>query len=294
MTRAPTLAATQARYAGIRRVLWLVLILNLVVAAAKFFYGLVSHSVAMQADGIASTFDGVSNVVGLIGMWLAARPVDENHPYGHGKFETFVIAIMLVVAGYTVGSGAVRALLGHGEPTRVRVGSFVVMVGTLAVNLFITTWEARSGRRLGSEVLVADSRHTLSDVFVSSGVIVSLIMVGLGWQKADGIMALLVTAVILYTALGVIRGVGRTLGDEARLPAAEVAAAARAVPGVVGCHTVRTRGLEKSVYLDLHVLVAPGAPVEESHAIAHRVEDALRDRYADIVDVVVHVEPAPD
>jgi cation diffusion facilitator family transporter len=296
MTGALTLADTQARYAGIRRVLWLVLLLNLMVAAAKFFFGLASHSVAMQADGIASMFDGVSNVVGLVGMWIAARPADENHPYGHGKFETFtaaVIALMLVVAAYTVGRGALHELLGGGRRTTVEAASFVVMVGTLSVNLFVTIWESRSGRRLGSEVLVADARHTLSDVAVSLCVIVSLVLVGLGWQQADAIVALLVTVVILRTALGVIRGVARTLGDEARLPAAEVAAAARAVPGVVDCHSVRTRGLETQVYVDLHVLVARGTPVEESHAIGDRVEGALRERYGQIVDAVIHVEPAP-
>lgn len=295
MTRTPTLAATRARYAGIRRVLWLVLLLNLTVAAAKFSYGLATNSVAMQADGIHSLFDGISNVVGLVGMRLAARPADENHPYGHGKFETFtaaVIAVMLVIAAYTVGRSALRELLGSGEPTLVQTGSFLVMVGTLAVNLFVTIWESRAGRRLGSEVLVADARHTLSDVAVSSGVIVSLILVGLGWQQADAIVALLVTLVIIRTALEVIRGVARTLGDEARLPAAELAAVVRAMPGVVDCHSVRTRGLEQQVYLDLHVLIAPGTPIEESHAVAHRVEGELRDRYPQIVDVVVHVEPA--
>jgi cation diffusion facilitator family transporter len=295
MTRTPTLAATQARYAGIRQVLWLVLLLNLTVAAAKFSYGLATNSVAMQADGIHSLFDGISNVVGLVGMWIAARPADENHPYGHGKFETFtaaVIAIMLVIAAYTVGKGALNELLGSGEPTTVQTGSFLVMIGTLAVNLFVTTWESRAGRRLGSEVLVADARHTLSDVAVSSGVIVSLVLVGLGWQQADAIVALLVTLVIIRTALGVIRGVARTLGDEARLPAVELAAVVRAMPGVVDCHSVRTRGLEQQVYLDLHVLIAPGTPIEEGHAIAHRVESELRERYAQIVDVIVHVEPA--
>jgi cation diffusion facilitator family transporter len=142
-------------------------------------------------------------------------------------------------------------------------------------------------------VLVADARHTLSDVVVSSGVIVSLVLVKLGWRQADGIVALLVAVVIFRTAFGVIRGVARTLGDEARLPAPEVEAVATAVPGVLACHTLRTRGLETQVYVDLHILVAAEQTVEGGHAIAHRVEEALRERYAEVVDVVVHIEPAP-
>jgi cation diffusion facilitator family transporter len=278
----------------IRRVLWAVLALNIAVAVAKLLYGLFSHSVAMQADGIHSFFDGASNIVGLIGMWFASRPADKSHPYGHGKFETFTaaaIAVMLGVAGYTVARGAIDSLQGQGE-ARVGVGSFVVMVGTLAVNLGVTTWEAREGRRLGSEVLKADARHTLSDVLVSSGVIVSLILVKVGFEKADGVLALLVAVAIAYTAFSILRGVGRTLSDAARLPVDEVAAVVQSVEGVVECHEIRTRGPETRVSVDLHLLVAPDTTVIWGHGVAHHVETALRARFPQITDVVVHVEPA--
>jgi cation diffusion facilitator family transporter len=295
MVSPANVSTSSDRYRSVRNVLWIVLALNVAVALAKLLYGVLSRSAAMQADGIHSFFDGSSNVVGLIGMWYAARPADEGHPYGHGKFETFTaaaIAAMLVVAGYTVGRSAIAHLVGQGEPTEVNVGSFAVMIGTLAVNLFVTTSEARAGRRLGSEVLVADSRHTLSDVAVSLGVILSLVLVALGWEQADGVVALLVALVIFHTAFSVIRGVGRTLSDAARLPAADIGDAARRVAGVIDCHSVRTRGLESQVYVDLHIVVKPGTTVEKGHEIGHRVEEALRERFAQIVDVVVHVEPA--
>lgn len=283
------------RNRSIRTVLWAVLFLNVAVALAKLLYGIASHSAAMEADGFHSLFDGASNVIGLVGMWYAGRPADKDHPYGHDKFETFaaaVIGILLVVAGYTVGKGALDSLLGKGLPTEVTTISFVIMLGTLAVNLFVTTWERRAGRRLGSEVLVADASHTLSDVMVSVGVIVSLVLVRLGFEMADGVVALLVAAAILRTAWGIFGGVLHTLGDAARLPADEVAAAARAVPGVVACHAVRTRGAESHVYVDLHVQVDPDTTVQRGHAIAHEVEGALRQAFGQITDVVVHLEPA--
>lgn len=274
--------------------LWVVLGLNVAVALAKLSYGLFSRSVAMQADGIHSLFDGASNVVGLIGMWFAARPADKSHPYGHAKFETFTaaaIALMLGLACYTVARGAIASLMGN-STAEVNAASFAIMIGTLGVNLTVTTWEARAGRRLGSEVLVADARHTLSDVLVSSGVILSLILVRLGFQKADGVVALLVAVAIAYTAFTIMRGVGRTLGDAARLPETEVAAVASGVEGVVGCHSVRTRGSDTRVFVDLHLLLAPDTSVERGHEIAHAVETELRARYSQIVDVVAHVEPA--
>lgn len=287
--------ATERRQREIRRVLWAVLALNITVALAKLLYGLSSGSVAMQADGIHSLFDGTSNVVGLVGLRFASRPSDRGHPYGHFKFETFAaaaIALMLAIAGYTVGRGAIESLQGQGG-ARVTAASFAIMVGTLAMNLGVTTWESRAGRRLVSEVLVADARHTLSDVLVSSGVIVSLILVKLGVGKADGVLALLVAGAIGYTAFTILRGVGLTLGDAARLPEAEVVAVARGVPGVADCHSVRTRGSESLVFVDLHIEVDPSTSIERGHEIAHAVEAGLRIRFSAVADVVVHVEPAP-
>lgn len=289
------MTADTDRYRRIRNVLALVLVLNVGVALAKLTYGFISHSAAMQADGFHSLFDGASNVIGLVGMWHASRPADPGHPYGHAKFETFaaaLIGIMLVVAGYGVGRAALGSLLGHGAPTSVTSLSFVVMVGTLMVNIFVTTWERRVGKRLGSDVLIADAGHTLSDVMVSLGVIVSLVLVGLGWQQADGAVALVVAVVILRTAWGIMRGVIHTLGDAARLPADEIEGAVRAVPGVADCHAVRTRGSKAYIYMDLHVQVPPDTTVARGHAIAHEVEQALRSRYGQVTDVVVHVEPA--
>jgi cation diffusion facilitator family transporter len=289
------MTSARDRYRSIRNVLLVVLALNLAVAVAKLVYGTMSHSVAMEADGFHSLFDGASNVIGLVGIWFASRPADDEHPYGHAKFETFaaaLIGIILVYAGYTVGQGAIDSLFGRGLPTEVTTISFAVMLGTLAVNVLVTTWERRAGRRLGSEVLIADAGHTLSDVMVSIGVIVSLVIVRLGWEQADGIVALLVAVLIFRTAWRILRGVLHTLGDAARLPTDEVATAARLVPGVVSCHKVRTRGSERYVSVDLHVEVAPGTTVERGHEIAHEVEASLRRTYCQITDVVVHLEPA--
>ena len=137
----------EKRTSTVRRVLLAVLLLNLAVALAKFVYGTISYSTAMQADGIHSIFDSAGNVVGLIGISLATRPADKEHPYGHFKLETFaslMIGLMLIFAAYQVGSSAVTSLIEGSYHTEVTAISFVVMVGTLAVNLFVTTYERRS------------------------------------------------------------------------------------------------------------------------------------------------------
>jgi len=285
-------ASTHGRQ--VERVLWIVLLLNMLVAAAKFFYGLASGSASMQADGIHSVFDSLGNVIGLIGISLAARPADAGHPYGHSKFETYgslAIGVLLLVAAFEVGSSAVGKLVSQSYTAQVTPVSFVVMAGTLAVNLGVTLYERRAGKRLHSEILAADAAHTLSDAFVSIGVIVGLGFVAAGFPVADPIMALLVTVAILFSAVSVFRTGLRTLSDHARIPAEEVIVVAESVPGIAEVHCVRTRGTEAEVYCDLHALVDPSMTVMEAHRRGDEVEDAVRRAFPQVKEVLVHIEP---
>ena len=282
------------RMRSIRRVLWAVLFLNLAVAAAKYVYGTISGSASMQADGIHSVFDSMGNVVGLVGIALAARPADQGHPYGHAKFETYaslVIGILLLLAAFEVGSSAVGKLSSGIYTAEVTLLSFVVMVVTLAVNIGVTLYERRCAKRLKSEVLAADANHTLSDALVSIGVIVGLVAVALGFPVADPLMALVVTVAILATAYDVFKHALATLSDRARIPEEDVRKAALSVAGVRHVHRIRTRGTEGEVYADLHVLVAPQMTVSDAHALADDVEETIETRFPSVIEVLVHIEP---
>lgn len=282
------------RMRSIRRVLWTILLLNLGVAAAKYAWGTISGSASMQADGIHSVFDSAGNVVGLVGISLAARPADAGHPYGHAKFETYaslVIGVLLLLAAFEVGSSAAAKLAAGSYTAEVGPMSFVVMAGTLAVNLGVTVYERRFAKRLRSEVLAADANHTLSDALVSVGVIAGLAAVALGFPMADPIMALVVTAAILATAYDVFKHALATLSDRARIPEGDLRAAALAVPGVRGVHRIRTRGTEGEVYADLHVLVDPSMTVADAHRLADEVEADIKERFANVIEVLVHIEP---
>ena len=286
--------AVSARMRSIRRVLWAILFLNLAVAAAKYFYGLASGSASMQADGIHSVFDSAGNVVGLVGIALAARPADEGHPYGHAKFETYaslVIGVLLLLAAFEGGSGAVGRLATGTFTASVTPASFVVMVGTLCVNVGVTLYERRAAKRLRSEILAADASHTLSDALVSVGVIVGLALVSLGFPAADPVMALVVTAAILVTAFDVFKHALATLSDKARIPEEDLRATALEVEGVRDVHRIRTRGTEGEVYADLHVLVAPEMTVGKAHRLADAVEAAVQRRFPNVIEVLVHIEP---
>lgn len=282
------------RVKDIRSVLWVILFLNFTVALAKLGWGLLSNSASMTADGFHSMFDGTSNVVGLVGMGFAARPADDDHPYGHTKYETYAsvaIAAMLLFAAYSIGSEAIARLMGNGEPPKVTVMSFVIMVGTLCVNFFVTTYERRVGKKLGSEILIADASHTGSDILVSLGVIISLILVRLGFAMADGVISLIISLAIVFTAWKVFKQASATLSDSARMPAEWLEACAASISGIYNTHHIRTRGSESEVYVDMHIMVDPEITVAQGHALAHAVESCIYDKYPQTVDVVVHVEP---
>ncbi|MDZ4180677.1 MAG: cation diffusion facilitator family transporter [Coriobacteriia bacterium] len=295
--REATSDAGTPRMRRIRRVLWAILGLNIAVAAAKLLWGYASGSIAMQADGFHSLFDGTSNIIGLVGIYLASRPADADHPYGHSKYETYAsaaIGAMLALAAWRVASTAITQLASGGEPPRVGIVSFAIMLVTLAVNIGVTTYERRVGARLRSEILLADASHTASDVLVSLGVIAGLIAVRLGYPLADPIIALLVALVIARTAFGVFRHAGETLSDRARIEPQDVCSAAHEVEGVMGCHHVRTRGSASEVYVDLHVQVDPQMSVEDGHIVAEAVERHLCDVFEGVGDVIVHLEPYDD
>jgi len=279
---------------SIKHVLLLVLFLNLAVALAKFVYGIMSDSTSMQADGIHSIFDSAGNIVGIVGIVLAARPADEGHPYGHAKFETYAslfIGVMLIAAAFEVGQSAFEKLLTGVYTTQVTPISFIVMAATLTVNLCVTRYERAEGKRLSSDILLADASHTLSDSFVSIGVIIGLVFVLLGFPIADPIMALVVTVAILYTAWEVFHRASATLSDSVRIPEEEIHACVRALDRVQGAHKIRTRGTESEVYVDLHVVVDADMTVVQAHDLANEVENVLRARFSTVSEVLVHIEP---
>jgi cation diffusion facilitator family transporter len=280
----------------IRRVLWWILWLNLAVALAKLIYGYRSGAIAIGADGLHSLLDTASNAIGLVGLAVARRPPDANHPYGHRKYET--VAALGVVAMMFMGCHEIIAAaierLRHPRLPEVTVVGFVLLAVTISINLLVVSIERREGRRLQSELLLADATHTQSDVLASLLVTGSFVAVrfGIGW--ADLVAAGLIVAFILRAGIGILRSTLSTLSDERRIPPAQVEAVALEELGVLEAHNVRSRGPADDIHIDLHILVDPGTALAEAHKIGHRVERRLRDRWPGLTDVVVHVEPALD
>ncbi len=279
---------------GVRRVLWATLGLNVAVSVAKIVVGKLSGSVSMVADGYHSLMDGANNIVGLAVTSFAYAPPDEGHPYGHRKFETaatLAIGIILLSVAYAV----VAQALSQSTRTEVPVIgalNWAVMISTLVVNLFVASYEARRGRELGSPYLVADSAHTRSDIYVTLGVLASFAGAKAGLSWVDGAVAAGIGAFIAMMGVQILVGSFHELTDRAVLSAEELVRVVVAVPGVRSCRDVRTRGGTGAVYVDLIVHVDGTASLRAAHDVSDEIEEALKRAHPEIVDVVVHLEPA--
>ncbi len=287
-------ALSPKRNTRIRQVLAGILAANWAVAFAKLGLGMANQFTAVTADGLHSFIDGSSNVLGLVAMSVAARPADEDHPYGHGKFEALAslgIGAMVGVGMLELGRMAFDSLMNDVHPTVSPLMAGVMGV-TLVINIAVSQVERRFGQKLNSSLLLADARHTLSDVFVTGAVLLSMLLVSLGYPRADGIVALVVMLFVAHVAYTIVRQSVGILSDTARLDPAHVAALTTAIEGVRSCRAVRSRGMEESVYVDLKIEVDPQLSTARAHEVADEVEQRLHAAFPQVVDVVVHVEPA--
>jgi cation diffusion facilitator family transporter len=286
---------TNDRYDAVVTVLNRVLVLNLVVAAAKIVLGYTTGAVSILSDGFHSLTDSASNVVALVGVSVARRPPDENHPYGHRKYETMAsvgILLFLIVVLVQVVTSAADRLMNGGTP-RVFPEGMGVMALTLLTNIFVVRYELREGRRLNSEVLNADAMHTRSDVLTSAAVLGALIGVWFGFPLLDPLAALLVAGFIGHAGWQIAKDASRILSDEIVIAEEDVIEVVRTVPEVIGCEKIRTRGSADHAFMDLHVWLDRQTPLQDAHATSHVVKDKLMARFPQLVDVVIHIEPPP-
>lgn len=283
-------AATQA----VQRTLLVVLVLNLGVTAVKLVVGAASGSLAVLADAFHSLVDSSSNVIGLIGVWVSARPADHNHPYGHRKYETIAtlaIGAMLMLAGYEIGQGVIERLSGQSAPPDISFGTVLLMLATFAINLGVVIYETRQGRRWHSPILLADAQHTRVDLFVTVSVIASLLGAGLGWWWLDPLVALGVVGLLFRAAWGILRDSSNVLTDVAVLDPQVVQQAAAQVAGVRQVVAVRSRGTPDAAFVDLHVQVNPAMNTHQAHRVASDVESHIAQAFPSVVETLVHIEP---
>lgn len=283
----------QERYQKISSVLLIILGLNLGVSLVKLVLGTVTNCLSIFADGLHSFGDGASNVLGLFGIRLAGQPRDFDHPYGHRRYETLASLgigfLLLLVVFHLIGDA--YEVFRKPREISITIDSFIVMLMTMAVNIGVTVYEHKKAKELDSDLLKSDAMHTASDVLVTVSIIAGLVLMRLGLKWVDPVTTVIVALVILRAALHILKQSSDVLCDHIVLDAEQVRNVVSGIEGVRDCHMVRSRGRNDDIQVDLHVLVADQTNVKAAHALAHRVEDKIRERFGGVTDVVVHIEP---
>ncbi len=279
---------------------WLGLVINLLLGFAKLAGGLVGQSYALISDAVNSLGDVFTSVAVLLAFRVAQKPADAEHPYGHTRAEAIAgsnVAVLVIVSALIVGWGALQGFSqqSHELPplwTLAIAGSNVVIKEALY------QYKIRLGRRAGSSAIIANAWDHRADAFSALAVLVSLLLVrvcGPQFLAIDQIAALFVVAVIVTSATRLLWASAQELMDAQAAGAFvdQIRRTAAAVPGVkrIDKTWVRKSGLEYLV--DIHIQVRADQTVDEGHRISHLVKDELLGQFANVRDVLVHLEPYP-
>jgi cation diffusion facilitator family transporter len=270
---------------------------NSALILLKVAAGSITGSVAILSEAMHSSIDLIASIVAYISVRKADEPADADHRYGHEKIENLSAAIegMLILVGSgVIAFEAIRHLVIGAEIERLGIGIAVVAVSAVA-NLVVGAIVARRARATESAALEGDAAHLRTDALTSVGVLVGLALVQItGADWIDSVVALALAAAIVVSGVRILTRSSRVLVDEA-LPADEQRAIGEAVQGfgprgVAGYHKLRTRRAGARRYVDLHVQFRSGTTLEDAHAIAHELQDAIRGRVRG-ADVLIHLEP---
>lgn len=277
----------------VKRVLIITLLLNVFVMGLKAVVGYWTGSLSLLADALHSVTDSANNILGLVAIRFSSPLPDREHPYGHNKFEAvgaLGIAAFLGIACFEIVQGAVERIIKGGEPVRVSPLELWLLLIVLGVNIFVAFYERNVGKRVGSSILIADATHTMSDVWVTISVIGGLIGVSLGYQWLDVVLAFPVALLVFWSGWSVLKENLPWLVDQMAIAPETIHAIAVAVPGVINCHDIASRGIiGRQVFIEMHLIVdAPD--VETAHSITEEVEKQLEARFRP-VRILIHVEP---
>lgn len=264
------------------------------LVAIKLVVGLLAHSLGLVAEAIHSATDLVAALLTFFAVRVAGRPADREHPYGHGKAEHLSAlgeSAILIAASVAIAYEAIRRLAGHGPTADARWYVLAVVGAVIIIDAGRSRTLHRAAHQHASAALGANALHFTLDLVGSVAVLIGLVLVRAGYPQADSIAALLVAAIVLFSAGRLMRGSVHVLMDSASGPAEQTARAAIAgIEETVTLSRLRMRESGGRHFVDVVVGVEPDADLAHSHAVASEIEDAIA-RDLPGSDVIVHVEP---
>lgn len=298
-------AIMNSRTVSAVRITWIGLFSNLGLTALKLVAGVVGHSGAMIADAAHSLSDTGTDIVVLAGFQFADKPADQNHHYGHGKYETLAAAViggsLLLVGGGIFWNGATTVWGNFGGVPLEAPGVIALAAAlvSIAIKELLYRYTASVGKRIDSHAVIANAWHHRSDALSSVGAMLGIggaIFLGERWRLLDPLAAIVVSLFIIRVAIRISsRSIGElTEGSLDESVEAEIIRIASGVDGVTDPHNLRTRRIGSDIAVDLHICVNADMRVSEAHALASQVEEGVRNRFGQSTFISIHVEPLPE
>ena len=294
--------ATNIRTKQIYRVTVLGMFVNMALFVFKLVAGIVGRSGAMIADAIHSASDFVTDIIVLAFVRISAKPRDDDHHWGHGKYETLA-SLIIGIALFAVG---VEILIDSGEKIKAvvegevlpRPGAIALIAAAVSIvaKEALYQWTVRVGKRVESPSVVANAWHHRSDALSSIGALLGIglaYFLGEEWRIADPIAAIVVAALIIKVAIELGRNALAELLEKSlpRDVEEEILSIISATPNVYKPHNLRTRRIGADIAIEVHIRVEATMTVLDSHEISKQIERALRDRFGERTAVAIHIEP---
>ncbi|MCI7182218.1 MAG: cation diffusion facilitator family transporter [Schaedlerella sp.] len=275
------------------------IIINLLLSVFKLAAGLLAHSGAMVSDAVHSASDVFSTIIVIIGVQIAGRHSDEDHPYGHERLEcvaSIVLAIILFATGLGIGSEGVSNILsGHYDaleiPGKLALAAAVISIITKEWMYWYTR---NAAKKINSGALMADAWHHRSDALSSVGAFIGILGSRLGFPVMDSIASVVICLFIIKAAFDIFKDAMDKMVDKACDPEVvdEMRAVIEANPGVIRLDDIRTRIFASKIYVDIEIAADGNLLLKDAHCIAEEVHDKIEESFPQVKHCMVHVNPA--
>lgn len=282
-------------YQEAKKVSIITIIVNILLGVIKMIAGIVGNSAAMVADGMHTASDVVTTVLVIVGVKMASKEADREHPYGHERFEPVfgkLISLFLALTGVMIGIEGIKTLIA-GEYSRPEPIALVAAVISIVVKEGMYWYTLHTAKKIKSVAMEADAWHHRTDAFSSIGTFVGILGASMGWTFLDPLTAVIVSIFIIKVGIDLYMQSAHQLIDQAAPQdmADQIKTLTENIEGVEGVHNLKTRLFGSKVYVDLEIYVSKKITVEEGHQIATKVHDVLEGTIEEIKHCMVHVEP---
>lgn len=277
-------------------------VVNIVLSLGKLFIGYMSGSLGLIADGFHSLSDLASDLVVFVGLSFAEKPIDNDHHYGHGKFETFsafLVGVFLAFAGFSIAKDSVLLIMDFTKGATLEVpgrAALFAAIVSIIVKEVLFRYTIKAGKKIKSQSIIANAWHHRSDAFSSIGVSIGIagaILLGGKWAILDPIAGIIVGGILIKEAISIIKENLSQLLEKSLCTDCmkEIGYLLSDVKDCNDPHNIRTRRVGKRVVISLHIRVPEDYTIREGHLIAHNAEDKLKAHFGDDTMITVHIEP---